>query len=262
MSARLGASRSPAGARRACDVDDMTYAAVQKHPRYKVSVPVDVLDPDGQLHALRLDDVSLGGVFIATPAPAPPGSVVRVLLPLEDDGAPLQVRGRVVHVLDEAAGKAKERAQGMGVQFDDLEADAARALHRFVDGLAAQARRIALRDAAETAASLALVLAHARRLIAHDVRDDPRAGLGLPDDASFDEAMVRAHELARTFADAYADASPPQRARLAQAGSALAALEATLWARAREARPRAVADEDVVAIEDDAPADGGDDAPM
>lgn len=228
----------------------MTYDAVQKHPRYKVSVQVAVVAPDGALHALRLDDVSLGGVFIATPSPASPGSVVSVLLPVDDDAAPVPVRARVVHVLDEATSAAKARVPGMGVQFDDVPSDAEAMLRRFVDRIAAQARRDAVRAAAESAAALTLVLAYARRLIAHDLRDDPRAALGLPDDASFDEAMRRAHELARTFTESFADASRPQRARLEQAGSALAAVEAALWARARE--QRFAAPDDVELVDDDA----------
>ncbi len=216
----------------------MTYENAQKHPRYKVSVAVDVVDPDGALQELRLDDVSVGGVYIATTAPQPPGSLVRMLLPVDDDAGPVQVSGHVVHVLDAAASAAKSRTPGMGIRFDDVLPDTMRAVRRFVEGLAAQLQLGALREAAAVAASLAVVLAHARLMIEHGGRDDEFAALGMHDDATFDDALEKAHELAREFADAYPDASPPQRARLEQAGSALAAIEASLWARLQATRRR------------------------
>lgn len=215
----------------------MTYEAVQKHPRFRVSAPVDVVADDGHVLQLRLDDVSLGGVYIATKSPPAPGSFVRMRLPVGDDAQLLSVMGRVVHVLDERASSAKHRLPGMGVQFDGLAPDVEGALRRFVDALVARDRRAAAQRAAAAGAALAVVLGEARRLVEHAGSNDVHAALGLPKEATFEQALRRAHDLARAFAAAFEEASPPQRARLEEAGTALAALEASLWARAAAAPP-------------------------
>ena len=106
----------------------MTYAAVQKHPRFKVSVPVDVLDPDGRLHALRLDDVSLGGVFIATYRALPIGSEVDIQLELPTGSLHATGVVRWHRTVD-----ACEDWPGMGVQFSELTEDAKARVREFID---------------------------------------------------------------------------------------------------------------------------------
>ncbi len=117
---------------------DMVFAAVQKHPRYRVSVPVEVVGAAGDATALRLEDISLGGAFIRTPMPHPPGSFVRVRLPIPDAPA---LMGRVVHVIDGASSVVKSRAPGMGIQFDGLSPANEESLRCFVDRLITEQRR-------------------------------------------------------------------------------------------------------------------------
>jgi hypothetical protein len=119
-----------------------TFAAVQKHPRYRVSVPVAVTTQAGATEQLRIEDISLGGVFIRTTLPSPPGSFVAVRLPLGDPEHPFALMGRVVHVIDGAASVEKARAPGMGVQFDGLSPQHERLLRSFVDGLVDEERRL------------------------------------------------------------------------------------------------------------------------
>ena len=120
----------------------MPFAPVQKHPRYRVSVPVSVITHSGDLEELPLEDVSLGGVFIKTSRPWPRGSFVRLRFPVDDNAPPLGLMGRVVHVIDEETSAQKSRAPGMGVQFDGLSPDTEAMLRRFVGKLVEAERRL------------------------------------------------------------------------------------------------------------------------
>jgi uncharacterized protein (TIGR02266 family) len=128
----------------------MTFAAVQKHPRYRVSVSVGVVMASGEVEEHRLEDISLGGAFVQTTSPAPPGSFIRLKLPMAGGEAPLTLMGSVVHVIDIAGAETRARAPGMGVQFDGMSPDAQLKLHRFVETVLeeerrARARRLAVR---------------------------------------------------------------------------------------------------------------------
>lgn len=113
---------------------------IQKHPRFRTSVPIGLVTPSGDVEEFTLEDISLGGLFVRTLVPAPAGSFVRLRLPL-GDGA-LSLMGRVVHVIaDDTAARSKTRARGMGVQFDGLAPDTERRLAQFVGGLVNEQRR-------------------------------------------------------------------------------------------------------------------------
>jgi hypothetical protein len=114
------------------------HEGVQKHPRHRVDVEVTVVGARGELRALPLEDVSLGGAFVRTTTPDPPGSFVRLKLPVDD--APLTLMGRVVHVIDGPTSVAKARAPGMGIQFDGLSPESERLVHQFIDALVERAR--------------------------------------------------------------------------------------------------------------------------
>lgn len=207
---------------------------VQQHPRYRVSVPVGLVTPSGDIEVLALEDISLGGMFIRTLLPAPAGTAVRLRLPLDRDDA-LSLHGRVVHVIDETVSRAKARAPGMGVQFDGLSSDTARSLARFVDALVALQREDRLaRDAAPTVWAvpqrheLAAVVGEAARLLACVGTKDAYGALALSPAATDEEVATRVSELALVFSPPHPDASPAEHALLEGAVRAVAALALTL----------------------------------
>lgn len=106
---------------------------VQKHPRYRIQVPIGVVSPSGDVEEFTVVDISLGGVFVKTLLPAPPGSFVRLRLPV-GAGQELSLMGRVVHIIDDVAARHTAHAKGMGVQFDGLSPDTQRRLETFVNG--------------------------------------------------------------------------------------------------------------------------------
>ena len=115
----------------------MSHPMIQKHPRYRFQAPVDVVS-GAQVQRLGMENISLGGIFISTPAPEPPGSLIQVRLPMVP--VRLGLLGRVVHVMGGDASPSMSRRSGMGVQFDQLSEHSLGRLQIFVDRLAAQAR--------------------------------------------------------------------------------------------------------------------------
>jgi hypothetical protein len=205
----------------------MAYAVAQQYTRYRVSLPVDVVAPDGSVHELNLDDISLGGVFVRTRRPASPGSFVRLRLPL--GGRSVPVVGRVVHALDDDAAHAKGRPAGMGIQFDGLAPDAEDGVRRFIDALADAERRS--HDVERVRAPLADVLAAADHLADRIAHLDGFAAVGLSPGARPDEIVATTSRLLRLFTGAYAHARPSERRRIERAARALRALEERLLAR-------------------------------
>lgn len=113
---------------------------VQKHPRFKVDAEVEVVAssiPQGT--RLPLDNISLGGVFVKTNRPPPPGTPVKVRV--SAGVGTIVAIGKVVHVVDPARAEVLKTAAGMGLQFQEMAPEARVALARFVDGLAEQALR-------------------------------------------------------------------------------------------------------------------------
>jgi tetratricopeptide (TPR) repeat protein len=128
------ASRSPAP----------TTPGIQKYPRYRLNAPIDLFTALSEHRGLPLENISLGGVFIRTTEPPPPGARVKLLLQpdLGDATAsPLRLIGRVVHVIDERMGQIKAHPPGIGVQFEGVTGEIEAQLQRLVDALAERARR-------------------------------------------------------------------------------------------------------------------------
>jgi hypothetical protein len=127
-------------------IERMAYAAIQKHPRHRVSVPVRVKPIEtGRESVLELDDISLGGAYIRAQSTPKPGSLVSLWLPF---AAPAVVVAEVVHVIDVAKSVEKARPPGMGVQFCALPPLAERALRAFVARLVGEDRRAQAKNAA------------------------------------------------------------------------------------------------------------------
>lgn len=102
------------------------------------------VDPNRRMHVrqathlrVRIDsaadgvamNVSLGGLFIATPRPLPMGSALRLEMALPTHMDPLLVTGSVIRVED--GGSLSERT-GMGIMFADLDAEQLSVLKEFI----------------------------------------------------------------------------------------------------------------------------------
>ncbi|MDP2343591.1 MAG: PilZ domain-containing protein [Deltaproteobacteria bacterium] len=124
----------------------MSLSGLQKHPRYPLTAPVDVVTTTAEILVLAAVNISYGGIFIHTTTPPPMGSEIR--LRLRSEIGPLGLFGRVVHVIDEASAARKGHPPGMGVQFESLPTPTTEILHRLVDGLAAAADQRKQRQAA------------------------------------------------------------------------------------------------------------------
>lgn len=98
------------------------------HVRHPTHIRVVVND-----HAAGIAmDVSLGGVFIATPRPLPVGSEISLELEIPERRELAEIRGRVVRV--EGGGTLSVRT-GMGIMFEGLDAEQGNLLRRICRGV-------------------------------------------------------------------------------------------------------------------------------
>ena len=83
----------------------------RKHDRVPIAIAVQYKDHQETV-VVQSRDVSLGGLFLGTTTPAPPGTELALILHLPD--GQVQARGRVVHCL---------QGIGMGVEFTNFPGD-------------------------------------------------------------------------------------------------------------------------------------------
>ena len=115
---------------------------VQQHPRYPVPQAARIVTVGGDVEELTLEDVSLGGAFVRTESPYPPG--VALTLQFVVDATPLSLAAEVAHVVTPAMATVVGHAPGMGVRFQRMSAQDAELVRAFVDGAArAQLKNVA-----------------------------------------------------------------------------------------------------------------------
>src|SRR4030081_1450359 len=66
-------------------------------------------------------DVSRGGIFIKTPSPFPPGTLLKFEIRLQDEQSVLAGVGRVVWKRDSGEASTAELPAGMGVKFIKID---------------------------------------------------------------------------------------------------------------------------------------------
>jgi len=76
-------------------------------------------------------NISVGGVFIATPTPPAMRSIVRVMIELPDGGPPAEVQAMVTHRVEPGG----DREAGAGVQFLQPDSKFTERIEKFVDRL-------------------------------------------------------------------------------------------------------------------------------
>ena len=122
-----------ASVQRADDVTDAAGVERRKTERTPLVVRVDYETVD-QLFSEFARNINEGGIFIETEKPHPVGTGVRLQFRVPGSDDPVLTRGTVVHI---AQGGGKE-TPGMGIEFDELDADARDHINELVRRLRAE----------------------------------------------------------------------------------------------------------------------------
>ena len=101
----------------------------RQHPRYLVSLEVS-LGSEHNFYSGFVENLSAGGVFVATHKPAQVGEVLELELTLADLGSPIRAKGEVRWVREFSDNS--DAPPGLGIRFLDLEAAADQAIHEFL----------------------------------------------------------------------------------------------------------------------------------
>lgn len=99
----------------------------RSHPRYELTAFVDLRGVE-QLPHQRVQNISLGGVCIHTPAQEPPGTVVELVIFFPDLDVTFEAEGEVVWV-------SQDSRMDMGVRFRNLDAERQAILQRYLSEL-------------------------------------------------------------------------------------------------------------------------------
>jgi uncharacterized protein (TIGR02266 family) len=99
------------------------------HRRLALELEVS-LQSDSNFYIGLTENLSNGGIFVATHLVQPIGTVVALTLRLPNRKEPLQLTGRVKWVREWSA--ALEAPPGMGIEFETIPDDSARAIHEFL----------------------------------------------------------------------------------------------------------------------------------
>jgi uncharacterized protein (TIGR02266 family) len=79
-------------------------------------------------------NIGVGGAFIITPDPPPPGAALQVLVQVPAAPRPIEVRAEVRWIVD-GQDDDDEQEHGMGVKFSGLEVDQLMALNEYFASL-------------------------------------------------------------------------------------------------------------------------------
>jgi uncharacterized protein (TIGR02266 family) len=106
------------------------YADLRAHERVPLEVAVN-MESESNFYAGITDNISEGGVFIATLTPPPRGSTVDLMLALPGYEHPFHVRGVVCWLRDLKA-CIDDAPPGCGIKWLEMSRDAFQAIQRFV----------------------------------------------------------------------------------------------------------------------------------
>ena len=95
----------------------MAISNKRKHTRHPLILKVDYRDVD-KFFVDFAENLSRGGMFIATPKPLPPGTNVFLEFALPDNSIKVKTRGEVVWA--RTTPKSANEKRGMGIKFRDL----------------------------------------------------------------------------------------------------------------------------------------------
>jgi uncharacterized protein (TIGR02266 family) len=96
----------------------------REHPRYEVNAYVDYTGTEVLLYH-RIQNISLGGICIATPSVEEVGTVVDLVVNFPELGTSLAVRGEVVW-------SNREEPMDIGIRFVDLDESKRETLRKYI----------------------------------------------------------------------------------------------------------------------------------
>ena len=119
--------------------------------RRYVRIPLDTnmmvrYGHQGQFYFGSCQNLSPGGLFIATKTPAPYGSEVTLKFTLPGHDQPLQAKGRVVRVNRDTRNRTGSQTPGMHVHFTQIASQTEEEIKRFV---VPRLRQLVIRKLAE-----------------------------------------------------------------------------------------------------------------
>jgi molecular chaperone DnaK len=193
---------------------------VRKETRQQHGVQVALAFPDG-LRAERTENLSKGGMFLATKQTAPVGTEVTCTLAL--GSGPLELRARVVHVLDDETASTIGQPAGMGLTFIDPTPDQQQTILSDIDRGKAGAD---VEDGALVLESPATELPSkptddVLTFIKGAAKQDFYAALGLGPSSSMEEVRAKVHGLRGLLLQALERASEEQAQKLMRVGRVL-----------------------------------------
>lgn len=99
------------------------------HPRYAVELEVGITS-EHNFYAGFVQNLSEGGVFVATHTTKPIGSVVELAITLPDADEPIRAKGEVRWL--RSYSETSDSPPGMGVRFVEIGSGAVVAIERFL----------------------------------------------------------------------------------------------------------------------------------
>lgn len=87
-------------------------------------------------------DISAGGLFIKSKVVPPLNSIIKIKLKIPHLSAPLELEGRVVHIIDERKAEVLKTAQGFGVEFVDVDNETKEILTEVVEEIRRRRRLV------------------------------------------------------------------------------------------------------------------------
>jgi type IV pilus assembly protein PilZ len=103
----------------------------RREPRAPVNIRIDYQTVDAFFSEFA-SNINQGGLYIKTAKPLPPGTPLKIQFLLPNKGRPIQVRGEVVWVNEKTT---KGINPGMGIRFEDLDAEAKAEINDLVRAL-------------------------------------------------------------------------------------------------------------------------------
>lgn len=113
----------------------------RKYPRVTATISVDFKTEDAFIETFTRD-ISAGGLFVKSKVIPPLNSIIRINLKPPHFSAPIELKGRVVHIVDEKKAEVLKTVPGFGVEFIDLDSETKEMLKEVVDEILRRRRRI------------------------------------------------------------------------------------------------------------------------
>lgn len=120
-------------------MSDGPYAHQRKHPRTPLALLVQYrFNSFEDFLSEYAVNLSPGGMFIRTDAPAELGSMISMLFSLKDGSKLIEGMGRVVRVIP--TGAAADQVPGMGVEFVDFDEESSALIRQICDAAVSRRR--------------------------------------------------------------------------------------------------------------------------